>query len=51
MPDYEANQVPEKVFFFGALSTVYPKEERDMIEPAYKERNAHYIKKRMKWLN
>ena len=44
MPDYESNQVTEKEFFFGVLSTVYPKETRDMVEAAYKARNTHYKK-------
>ena len=40
--EYVANQASEKVFFFGALSMIYLNDARDIVESAYKDRNAHY---------
>ena len=44
MPDYPDKQLPERDFFFGVLSTLYPKETEYLIKAAYKARKIHYKK-------
>ena len=44
MPDYPDKQLPEWDFFFGVLSTLYPKETEALVKAAYKEWKIHYKK-------
>ena len=44
MPDYNKGKLPKKKFFFGVLSTHYPKEVTDIVDAAFKSRKAHYSK-------
>ena len=44
MPDYPDKQLPERDFFFGVLSTLYPKETEDFVKAAYKARKIYYKK-------
>ena len=42
IPDYKVGQYPEKDFFFGILSTLYPHQIEDLLNSAYKARKIHY---------
>ena len=44
IPDYNKGELQEKEFFFGVLSTLYPKEVIDIVDAAFKARKTHYSK-------
>ena len=39
MPDLKENELPERQFFYGVLSTLYPDEMKSIIKAARKHRS------------